>query len=885
VKFVVHYSLPTLFVFQMNRSLLVIIFLFFFQLTLFGQSLSDIQNIKVDNLSDSQIEQLVRRAESQGLNEQQMLSMAAERGMPPGEVAKLRQRINAIRSGGTRPGQQQGQVGATGSQMRSVQNFIVDENIFDSLRKSDPYYDLTPTQKKIFGYKLFHNRNLTFNPSLNIPTPQSYIVGGGDQLLIDVYGASQQSYDVTVSPEGRVFIPNVGPIQVGGSTIAAATARVRTALSKIYSGLGGSNPNTFMEMRLGNIRTVSVSLVGELTRPGTYTLPSFASQFNALFAAGGPNENGSFRHIQVYRDSKLLQEFDIYEFISKGEFTTPITLRDNDVIIVPPVRGRIEIMGPVRREGLFEIKQGETVQDLLTYAGGFTSQAFRDRITVTRKTGTEMKVQDVDTPNFGNFQLQDGDVFLVGEILNRFENRVQATGALMRPGTFELTTGLGIRELVARAQGLREDAFINRATLYRTKGDFSLEILPVDIKKVLNGEEEDIILKREDVLNIPSIYDLREEFYVKISGEVNKPGAFAFGENMTVADLVLKAGGFKESATSSKIEIARRVKDDISGKLAEIILLDIDRDLRVSGARSTEPLQPFDHVMIRRSPGFQREQLVKVDGEAYYPGEFAIAHADERISDIIKRAGGLNPYAYPKGATLIRRNEFYKEPTEDEIKAQTLTRVKANVARDSLDRTESDKILMERIDRKILESQQESKKSKANVAAEDFRQQSILDLGATAEGIGEIKIRDTELIGINLDIILQNPHGPEDLILREGDVLSIPRQLQTVRMRGEVLYPTSARYRENSGFKQYISRAGGFTENSRRGRSYVIYANGDVKRTRKILLVNNYPSIEPGAEIIVPTKPEREKLSPQAWIGIATSMATLALLINNLVNN
>ncbi|RPA68443.1 polysaccharide biosynthesis protein [Cyclobacteriaceae bacterium YHN15] len=867
------------------KRLLFILILISINAGVFAQSLSDIQNIKVDNLSDAQIEQLVRRAESQGLNEQQLLSMAGERGMPPGEVAKLRQRLNTIRSGASRPGPQQGQVGATGSQMRSVQNLIVDENIFDSLRRSDPYYDLTPTQKKIFGYKLFHNRNLTFNPSLNIPTPQSYVLGGGDQLLIDVYGASQQSYDVAVSPEGRILIPNVGPIQVGGSTIAAATSRVRTALSKIYSGLQGGNPNTFMELRLGNIRTISVSLVGELTKPGTYTLPSFASPFNALFAAGGPNENGSFRHIQLYRDSKLLQEFDIYEFISKGEFTTPITLRDNDVIIVPPVRARVEVMGPVRREGLFEIKSGETVGELLNFAGGFTSQAFKERVTVTRKTGTEMKVQDVDAPNFNNFNVQDGDVYLVGEILNRFANRVQATGALMRPGTFELTSGMGIRELVERAQGLREDAFLNRATLYRTRGDFSLEILPVDIKAVVNGESEDIELRREDVLNIPSIYDLREEFYVKISGEVNKPGAFAFGENMTVADLVLKAGGFKESATSSKIEIARRVKDDISGKLAEIILLDIDRDLRVSGARSTEPLQPFDHVMIRRSPGFQREQLVRVDGEAYFPGEFAIAHADERISDIIKRAGGLNPYAYPKGATLIRRNEFYKELTEDEIKAQTLTKVKANVSRDSLDRTESDKILLERIDRKILESQQESKKRRGDIVAEDFRQQSILDLGETAEGIGEIEIKDTELIGINLETIINNPHGPEDMILREGDVISIPRQLQTVRMRGEVLYPTSARYRENSGFKQYISRAGGFTENSRRSRAYVIYANGDVKRTRKILLVNNYPKIEPGAEIIVPTKPEREKLSPQAWIGIATSMATLALLINNLVNN
>lgn len=862
------------------KKLLFVLFLFTVQFVAQGQSLSDIQNIKVDNLSDAQIEQLIKRAEASGMNEQQMLNMAAERGMPSGEIAKLRQRINSLRSGGASLQQQQGSGGA--DQLRQVQGFKTQEDIFDSLRKSDPYYDLSPTQKKIFGYKLFHNRNLTFNPSLNVPTPQGYTVGAGDQLLIDVYGASQQSYDVTVNPDGRIFIPNVGPIQVGGATIASATSRIRTALTRIYSGLGSSNPSTFLDVRLGNIRTVSISLVGELVRPGTYTLPSFASPFNALFAAGGPNENGSFRHIQVYRDSKLLTEIDVYDFLVKGDFTTPITLRDNDVIIVPPVRSRVEIQGPVRREGLFEIKPGETVDQLINFAGGFSSQAYRERLTVTRKTGTELRVEDVDAGNFQAFYPQDGDVVRVGEILDRFENRVQVTGALMRPGVFALTPGMGIRDLVEKADGLREDAFLNRATLYRTKGDFSLEIVPVDIKAIIIGEAEDIALRREDVLNVPSIYDLREEYYVKISGEVNKPGAFAFGENMTVADLVLKAGGFKESATSSKIEIARRVKNDISGKLAEIIILDIDRDLKVNGTKALEPLNPFDHVIVRRSPGFQREQLVRVDGEVLYPGEFAIAHANERISDLVKRAGGLNPYAYPKGATLIRRNEFYKEPTEYEVKAETLRIVKKNISRDSLDRTESDKVLLKRIDRKINESQEESRRQGRNISAEDFRQQSLLDLSESTEGVGKIEIKDTELIGINLESILTNPYGPSDLILREGDVLSIPRELQTVRMRGEVLYPTSARFRPNSGFKEYISKAGGFTDKSRRGKSYVIYANGDVKRTRKILFANVYPAIEPGAEIIVPTKPERERLSPQGWIGIATSLATLALLINNL---
>ena len=845
---------------------------------IFAQSVSDIASIKVDNLSDAQVERMIKQAEATGMNEQQLIAMARERGMPAGEVSKLQARINAIRSGRMGSGNNTPNAQNQGRQVEGMEM----NDIFEDSRNQDPYRDLTPKQKKIFGYTLFHNRELNFNPSLNIPTPQNYTIGGGDQLLVDIYGASQQSYDLKVSPEGRVLIPEVGPIQVGGSTIASATARIKSALIQPYSGLAGANPNTFMELRLGNIRTVSIAMAGELNKPGNYTLPAFASPFNALFAAGGPNENGSFRHIQVFRDSKLLLEIDVYEFLIKGENTNNITLRDNDLIIVPPVRARVELTGPVRREGLFEVKSGETVENLIAFAGGFKSEAYKDRLTVTRKTGTELRVEDIDAANFQAFLPQDGDLFRVGQILNRFENRVQVSGALMRPGTFALQPGMTITQLIAKAEGLREDAFLNRATLYRTKPDFSLEVLPIDIKAVVNGEAEDVLLKREDVLNIPSIYDIREEYYVKISGEVNKPGAFAYGENMKVADIVLKAGGFKESASASQIEIARRVKNDVSGKLAEIIRIDIDKDLRINGANADMVLQPFDHVIIRRSPGFQREKLVRVEGEVYYPGEYALANANERISDVLKRAGGLNQFAYAKGATLIRRNEFYTAPSENDIKTQNLTSVKSNISRDSLDRTEFDKILLDRIDLKIQEKGGDQANKKGGLMADDFRKQTIESI--VERDSGEVDIKTLEMVGIDLVAILNNPGGKNDLILQEGDVLSIPKELQTVRMRGEVLYPTTARYRDNTGFKGYVSRAGGFTEKSRRSRSYVVYANGDVQRTRKVLFLNFYPHIEPGAEIIVPRKPERESLSAQAWVGLGTSLATLALIVNNLLN-
>lgn len=857
------------------RKLLFVLFFIFIQGILMAQSLQDIQNVRADDLSDAQIEQLIKRAEASGMNEQQLIAVARERGLPMSEISKLQQRIAALRSGGISSG---GKNSTDGNyQGRQVEG-VVSDSLFNEFREKDPFYNLTPKQKKIFGYTLFYNKELNFNPSLNIPTPPNYTIGGGDQLLIDVYGASQQSYDLRVNPEGYILIPNIGPIQVGGSTIDAATGRIKSVLTQIYSGLGGANPNTFMELRLGNIRTVSVALVGELNQPGNYQLPAFASPFNALFVAGGPNENGSFRHIQVYRGNKLLTEVDVYDFLVNGENTSSITLRDNDVIIVPPVRNRVEIIGPVRREGLFEMEPGENLADLIAFAGGFKGDAYRERVTITRNTATERKIEDVDAANFDEFIPQDGDIYRVGEILDRFTNRVQISGALMRPGTFSLEPGMTVTQLIEKADGLRGDAFLNRATLYRNQRDFSLKILPLDIEAILNGQAQDVELQNEDVLNISSIYDIREEYFVKISGEVNRPGAFTFGENMTVEDLVLRSGGFKESATSSQIEIARRVKDDGSGKLAEIIRIDIDKNLKLDGENVDVKLQPFDHVIVRRSPGFQREKLVRVEGEVHYPGEYAVASANERISDLLKRAGGLNQFAYIKGATLIRRNEFFKEPSEKDIETRNLISVKNNILRDSLELTEFDKIFLERIEQEISKKEDDQRNGEENLISDDFRKQTIESI--VERDSVDIEIKTMEMVGIDLMAILQNPGGTNDLILQEGDVLSIPKELQTVRMRGELLYPTTTRYRANAGFKNYISNAGGFTDKSRKSGSYVVYANGDVERTKKFLFFNVYPKIEPGAEIIVPKKPDRQPMSVQSWIGLASSLATLAILVD-----
>lgn len=839
-----------------------------------GQSMSDIQNIKVDELSDVQLEQLIKRAETSGMTEQQLEAIARERGMSAIEVQKLRKRINQLKKKGSN------------SQSSSSQNNTEREWIENEEPNEQPILEeeisMTEEEKKIFGFSLFRNKTLTFTPNLNIPTPQNYMLGSGDQLLIDIYGASQFQYDVNINSEGLIFIPNLGPVNVGGMTVEAATSRLNRTLSNIYSGLGGSSPNTFMQVRVGNIRSIQISMVGEVFTPGNYTLSSFASVFNALYAAGGIKENGSFRNIRVYRNSRMVAELDVYDFLVNGSQASNIRLENNDVILVPPVEKSVKINGPVRREGVFEMNKDESLDDLIRFAGGFTEKAYANIATVFRTTDKELKVENIEKSNFENFVPKGGDNFVFGVLLDRYENRIQVSGALMRPGTFALEEGMGVKELIQKAGGFRDDAFMNRAALYRTRNDFSLEMVTVNISEIVNGNEEDITLQREDVLYIPSIYDLREEFYVVISGEVNRPGSFAFAEKMSVSDLVFRAGGLKESATSSQIEIARRVKDDVSGKLAEIIHMDIDKDLKVLGEDSNFVLTPFDHVIVRRSPGFQRGRFVSVEGEVLFPGEFAIAHANERISDLLKRSGGLNQFAYPKGATLIRRNEFFESLTENDIKSSNLSEVKMNLQRIERE-TEAEKILLRRIDKKIEEKGGGISNKSSGLLIDDFRKETIEDLVSENDSVSKEVVKTQDMIGIDLVSIIQNPGSQFDLILQEGDVLSIPKLLQTVKMRGEVLFPTTARYEESNRFGAYISRAGGFTDKSRKKKSYVVYANGDVRKTSGFLFFKGYPKIEPGSEIIVPAKKDREPLSIQGWLAITTTLTTLALLISNLI--
>jgi protein involved in polysaccharide export with SLBB domain len=838
-----------------------------------SQSLSDIEKLKVELLSDIQLNEILQQAKDQGLNESQFVKMVRERGMPTEEVQKLQNRIISLRQAGLKT--------------RSLQKSILSQEGVEATQGvilETDLAELSILQQKIFGYSLFYNKELNFNPSLNIPTPQGYILGAGDQILIDIYGASQKSYDLKVSPEGKILVPNVGPIIVGGSTIASATSRIKTALTQIYSGLAFGN--TFLDIRLGNIRTVSVALVGELNHPGNYTLPAFASPFNALFAAGGPNENGSFRHIQVYRDSKLLNEIDIYDFLIKGSNSSPITLHDNDVIIVPPVRARVELAGPVRREGFFELKPNENLINLLSFAGGFKPNAYTDRLTLTRMTGTERKIVEVEATAFASFVPKDGDNFRIGEILERFENRVQISGAILRPGSYALDSGLTASQLIQKAQGLRPDAYANRAILYRTQSDYSIEVLPIEAQLLISGKHADIQLQPEDLIHIPSRYDLKEDYYVKISGQINNPGSFAFAENMRVIDLVSKAGGFKESAASSKIEIVRRVLNDVSGKLSEIITIEVDKNFILDEKKQSEVLKPFDHVIVRKSPGYQREQIVKVEGEVFFPGEYALTSSNETVYDLIARSGGVTKFAYIEGATLIRKNDLNKKISDEIIGYQNLMSVKSNFKNDSLNLTEPGKILISKIENTIEKNRRDQKSDISSDIQSMVKKENLIQFSESTEGMSQYKIKDFISIGINLREILEQPHGEKDLILVEGDILSLPRKLNTVNISGQVFSPNTAIYKEGKKLGYYISQSGGFTDNSRKGRAYVVYANGSIRRTRTILNLRFYPKIEPGSEIIVPEIPASRKFNPQLLLnsitGLLTSSLGLFVLIRSL---
>jgi protein involved in polysaccharide export with SLBB domain len=811
-------------------------------------SQTNYSDIKVDDLTDAQIRQMIQKAESVGYNDAQLEQMAAAQGMKPDEIQKLRTRVIKMRGGSslsssvqTKQDQSTGNEASEGETSGRQLDTLTGQkdkfnssqvNVFDAFRP------------KVFGSELFANSNISFEPNLRMATPRSYIIGPDDELLIDLSGDNEANYKLRVSPEGSIRLQYVGSVFVGGLSIEQATSKISSTMSRTYPALKTGRTN--VAVNLGNIRSIKITLLGEIVKPGTYTLSSLSTVFNALNASGGPNQNGSFRKIQVIRNNKVVSTIDIYDFLLNGIQKGNIRLQDQDVINIPVYQSRVEVSGEVKRPALFEVLSDESLTDLIRFAGGFSNQAYTAQIKVLQNTNRERKISDIPAEQFETYGPLNGDKYIVETILDRFANRVSVSGAVFRPGQYELDKGLTLKGLINKADGLTEDAFLNRGYISRLNADNTLALVSFDVDKLLKGTQQDIPLQREDKVTISSIFDLKEEYKVSIEGEVRQPGVFDYASNMTLEDFIQMAGGFKESATPNRIEISRRVKNsDLLAKnavTASVFTVNVNQNLQIEDKSFV--LQPFDIVSVRNSEGYQVQKIVKLEGEVLYPGIYTITNKDERISDLIKRAGGLTASAYADGASLKRVGPEKVNPTdknainnkeEEDIKFLNLKRVQETGAQDTL---------QSEVEQKLIQS---------------------------------------DLVGINLVRIMDEPKSRLDLIVEDGDVIRVPKELQTVKVTGEVLNPNSIVYSRNKGFKQYVNGAGGFTDNALKDGAYIKYANGSVQSAGKFLFFNNFPRVKPGAEILIPKRAQRERMTAQSWIGIGTAVASMAAIVVSLL--
>ncbi|WP_442589159.1 SLBB domain-containing protein [Pedobacter sp. AW31-3R] len=819
--------------------LFALLLLLFFTDTVCAQT--NYANVKVDELTDVQIKSMMQRAESMGYTDAQLEQMAQAQGMKITEIEKLRMRVEGIRANNVSNGtassvSSSGKVTDKGNVTQNGRTYPGDT----VMNKSQGVADINP---KIFGAELFANNNLKFEPNMRMATPRGYIIGPDDELLIDLTGDNEANYRLKVSPDGNVRIEYVGLVAVNGLSVEQASAKVKSAMSRIYPGL--KNGRSQVAVNLGNIRSIKVTVVGNAIKPGTYTLSSLSNLFNVLYACGGPSENGSFRNIQLIRNNKVVSTLDVYDFLLKGMQSANIRLQDQDVINVPVYVTRVEMKGEVKRPAFFEVTSRETLQDVIGFAGGFSNKAYTARIKVLQNTNKERRITDISAEEFEKYSPLNGDTYVVEEILNRYTNRVEINGAVFRPGEYALTDGLTLKQLIEKAEGLKEDAFLNRGYISRLNADNTLSLLSFELDKVLNGAQQDIVLRREDKVSISSIFDLRDEYKVDIKGEVRAPGTFTYAEGMTLEALIQMAGGFKEGATPDRVEIARRIKDSdaqsVTARTAEVFNVKVSPSLKLQD--SVFILKPFDIVSIRNAEGYLLQQQVRVEGEVLYPGIYTITNKNERISDVVKRAGGLTALSFAEGASLKRPGS------------------------ESLSDTGS-------LSKSVQEKREDERQKMANLKR--LQGAGVQD---TAQLVEDARILGSDLVGIDLIRILKKPGSRADLLLEDGDVIRVPKQLQTVRITGEVLRPINVVYDTRRSMKQYINGAGGFTYNANRKGTYIQYANGSVDATRKFLFFNVYPQVKPGAEVFVPKRAPREKIGLSGLVGISSALATLAAVL------
>lgn len=691
-------------------------------------------------------------------------------------------------------------------------------------------------KKKVFGRDIFNNKDLTFEPNMNIATPQNYILGPGDAVYIDIYGASQKTIESTVSPDGEVTIEGFGPVQVSGLTVAQANARLRSTLGARYS-------SSKIKLTVGQTRSIMINVMGEVKNPGTYTLPAFATVFHALYMAGGTNDIGTMRNIKVYRNNRLVSVVDIYDYILNGKLTGNVRLADNDVISVGPYDCLVNITGKVKRPMYYEMKRNESVGTLLKYAGGFTGDAYKKSVRIVRKTGREYSVYNVDEFDMSAFHLADEDSVSVDSILPRFSNMVEVKGAVFRPGMYQVGGDINsVKTLIEHADGLREEAFTARAVMHRMKKDRTLEVVPVDVEGILDGTVPDIPIQNNDVLFIPTKQEMMEEQTITIHGEVQYPGIYRYADNETLEDFVLQAGGLKQTASTVKVDVSRRIVNPKALTTDSVIARTYTFALKDGFVIDGTPgfkLMPFDEVYVRKSPGYYKQQNVVVEGEVMFSGTYTLSKKNQRLSDLIKSAGGVNDRGYVAGARLER---------------------KVN---------ESERARMEAV---LKKAKEEAEQMEIEAAKENKK----IDL-KDSEKIKKFEIPEFYSVGIELDKALATPGCDADIVLREGDKIIVPQYNGTVKINGAVMYPNTVGFQKGKKAKYYINQAGGFSEKAKKSQTYIVYMNGTIAK------VSQNAKPKPGCEIVVPEK-EINKMTIAEKMTIGTYVASIATMIATLAN-
>jgi len=809
-------------------------------------------NIKVDDLTDAQIEQYVKRAELMGYGEGQLDGFARAQGVSAVETQKLKDRLQQIKRNKQQPNQLQSKSNNTRSITGRQVNGVSQIDSLQITRNSQDSLKINDYQPKIFGSDLFKNSAITFEPNLRMATPSSYIIGPDDEILLDITGDNEASYKLPVNPDGTITVEYVGKVAVSGLSIAAAKSKIQQRLSGTYPAIRSGQ--THVDVNIGNIRSIRITLTGAVTKPGTYTLPSLATVFNALYASGGPSEKGTYRQIQVVRNNQVVTTIDLYDFLANGIQRGNIRLQDQDIIHIPVYGSRVQFEGEVKRPAIFETVSGESLLDLVKYAGGFNENAYTAKVKVLQKTDKERSVKDIYADQFADYSPNAGDQFIVEPILERFANRVSILGAVFRPGLYGMEPGMTLKQLLEQADGVREDAFLERGIINRLRADNSAELINFNVREVLAGTATDIPLKREDKIEIASIFDLRDEYKFTVQGEVRLPGDFPFASNATLGDLIQKAGGLNESAKNARIEIARRLnnREVTDSSTSQTIVMEINEG-KISNLNFA--LKAYDVITVLGDAGFRTQRQVKVEGEVLFPGFYTISREDERISDIIKRAGGLTSYAYTEGASL-KRTGLSKLKAEEKKEKES--------AQKEIEVTSGEKL-----------TEEEGFEQEITLANPNAKNKALAKL-SQQQGVSAPDIEPSDLVGIELSKILTNPKQRGDLLVLDGDIITVPKELETVKVMGEVLNPNNVIYIKGKNLKYYVNQAGGFTDNALKKRVFVQYANGAVKGKD-----GGYPEVKPGAEIVVPKRAPRERLSSQAWVSIGAGVAsTLAIILS-----